>query len=84
MTISFSSIVSLVAVAVISSGTTFFITKSVCSNSKESQVVAYLKEKDARERAEAEKAAYPMGREAAKRADEQMCEARRKLREYRP
>ncbi len=68
----------IVVAVVLSSSATFFITKSVCSNS-ESQVVAYLKEKEARECAEAEKAAYPMGRAAAEKANEQAAEARRRF-----
>jgi hypothetical protein len=63
----------LVAV-VLTGGATFFITKSVCSNS-ESQVVAYLKAKEA----EAEKSAYPLGRQAAENASKQAAEAWRKV-----
>ncbi len=58
----------LVAV-VLTGGATFFITKSVCSNS-ESQVVAYLKGKEA----EAEKQ-----READQKMADQAAEARRRF-----
>ncbi len=62
----------LVAV-VLTGGATFFITKSVCSNSNsESQVVAYLKEK------EAEKTAYAKKQmEADREASKRSAEARR-------
>lgn len=73
MTLSFSSIVPLVAVAVISSGTTFVITKSVCSNS-ESQVVAYLKGKEAEERARLDKQ-----RKAEEEVGRRMAEVKKKL-----
>ena|GEM_PF-3725005 len=75
MTLRFSSIVPLVAVAVISSGTTFFITKSVCSNS-ESQVVAYLKAKEAEEEVRIKKQM-----EADAKASKIASEERRKLSE---
>lgn len=60
-----SILVPILVAVVLSSGTTFFITKSVCSNNSESQVVAYLKQKEA----EAEKQ-----REAAQEARHQMID----------
>ncbi len=68
-----SILVPILLAVVLTGGATFFITKSVCSNNSESQVVAYLRAKEA----EAEKAAYPKGREAARKAEAALKKALR-------
>ena len=73
-----SILVSIIVAVVLTGGATFFITKSVCSNNSESQVVAYLKEKEAEERARTKKqlaadaTASKEASEAYRKLDERM------------
>ena len=71
------SVIALIAAAfVVTNVTSIFITKSVTSNS-ESQVVAYLKEKEVSRKAEIKKQ-----RAASAKVAEQMHQAKKKFLEY--